>query len=66
MGLGHFFKWPPWKSNFRNISTFKWQRIKILVSDTYVVRLQKSTETTQNNDRSFLYGEFGKIQDDNC
>ena len=48
MGLGNFLKWPPWKSNFGNISTFKWQIILviILVSDTYVFRLKKSNETT--------------------
>ena len=65
MGLGHFFKWPPWKSNFGNISTFKWQKIIILLSDTYVSRLKKSNETTLNNIGSFLYGEFGKSQDGN-
>ena len=32
MGLGHFFKWLPRKSNFGDISSSNWHRIIILVS----------------------------------
>ena len=32
MGFGHFFKWPPWKSDLGNIPTSNWHRITILVS----------------------------------
>ena len=33
MSVGHFARWPPWKSTIMDISNPKWHRILILVSN---------------------------------
>ena len=61
MGLGHFFKWPPWKSNMGDIPTSKWHRIIFLLSTPKFSGAKNWIKPKIGHS----YGEFEKIQDGN-
>ena len=65
MGLGHFLKWPPWKSKLGNISTSKWHRIIIWCLHLCFPGQKIEWNHLEKNSGSFPYGEYGKSQDGN-